>query len=193
MMRVGAVILAAGASSRLGEPKQLLQDQSGESLVHRIARDAIGAGASPVVVVVGAVVDEIKRVLSDLDVTVANNADWATGLSSSIRVGVASVAERDVDAVLLLTCDMPSVGVSHLESMNAALSTGATRVASSYGDTRGVPASIRRSEFFALLELTGDRGAKSLLLQPDTVTVSLAGGTFDLDTPADVAAWRLRG
>lgn len=192
-MRVGAVILAAGASSRLGEPKQLLRDQNGESLVHRIARDAIAAGASPVVVVVGAVVDEIKSVLDDLDVIVAQNTDWATGLSSSIRGGVASVAEHDVDAVLLLTCDMPSVGVTHLESMNAALSTGATRVASSYGDTRGVPAIIRCFEFSELRQLTGDRGAKSLLLQPDTVTVPLAGGTFDLDTPADVSAWRLRG
>lgn len=192
-MRVGAVILAAGASARLGEPKQLLRDQSGESLVHRIARDAIAAGASPVVVVVGAVVDEIKSVLDDLDVIVAQNTDWATGLSSSIRVGVASVAEHDVDAVLLLTCDMPSVGVTHLESMNAALSTGATRVASSYGDTRGVPAIIRCFEFSELRQLTGDRGAKSLLLQADTVTVPLAGGTSDLDTPADVSAWRLRG
>lgn len=191
-MKVGAVVLAAGASSRLGEPKQLLRDQSGESLVHRIARDAIAAGATPVIVVVGAVVDEIKTLLDDLDVFVAHNADWATGLSSSIRAGVAAAAEHDVDAVLLLTCDMPSVGVAHLETMNAELSNGAMRVASSYGDTLGVPAIVRRAEFSELLQLSGDRGAKSLLMQGGTVTVQLAGGTFDLDTPADVAAWRAR-
>lgn len=190
-MNVAAVVLAAGASSRLGEPKQLLRDHNDEALVHKVAREALAAGAQPVIVVVGAAKDEVRDVLSDLQVTTVVNIHWSEGLASSIRAGVREAA--NADALLLLTCDMPSVGIPHLTMMMESLHAGAVRVASSYDYTRGIPAIIRREEFAALEALSGDRGAKALLMQKDTALVSLANGSFDLDTRENVAAWRAAG
>ncbi len=199
-MKIAALVLAAGGSSRLGEPKQLLRDESGETLVHRAARDAVETGLSPVVVVVGALATVVRAAVEApaLDagcVHVVENSDWATGLSSSIRCGVQAVVElhATVDALMILTCDMPSVGVNHMCALVTAFSAGASRVASHYGETLGIPAIIPRAEFGTLMLLDGDKGAKQLLMQPDTQTVALAGGTFDLDTPEDVIRWQSQG
>lgn len=191
-MIIAAVVLAAGASSRLGEPKQLLLGATGETLVHEAAREALAAGAKPVIVVVGASSMLITSALFDLDVQISDNVNWQEGLASSIRCGVqvAEHCDADVHAVMLLTCDMPAVGETHLRSLLSAFETGATRVASAYGGTVGVPAIIPRSEFSDLLQLTGDKGAKPLLLRAGTIAVPLQHGTSDLDTPANVAAWR---
>ncbi|MBC8085951.1 MAG: nucleotidyltransferase family protein [Phycisphaerae bacterium] len=189
-MNIGAVILAAGASTRLGEPKQLLRNVRGETLVESVAQEALDAGASPVFVVVGASAETVRTAVQHLTVTVVENVDWADGMSSSIRAGVCGADACAVDAVLLLACDMPSVGTAHLRKLVDALHQGAVRVASEYGDTRGIPAVIRRAEFAWFETLTGDKGAKGLLMLDDTALVHLEGGTFDLDTPEDVATWR---
>jgi molybdenum cofactor cytidylyltransferase len=190
-VNIAAVVLAAGASSRLGQPKQLLRNAHDETLVHAAAREAIEAGATAVVVVVGAHATSVTAAVNDLSVTVAHNKNWSSGLSSSITCGVHAVTEMvGVNGVLLLTCDMPSVGVQHLRNLLDAFTAGAVRVASSYGATVGIPAVIDRADFGALLALSGDKGAKVLLIQRDTTLVALDNGTFDLDTPADVARWR---
>ena len=190
-MTVAAVVLAAGGSSRLGEPKQLLCDSHGETLVHMAAREACEAGAAPVLVVIGANAAAVADAVRDLPVTVVLNEDWHTGLSSSIKSGVAVIADMaGADALLLLTCDMPAVGVTHLNELLVAFTAGAVRVASSYGDTVGIPAVVPRSEFDELLQLSGDKGAKLLLSRDDTQLIALRNGAFDLDTPDDVAAWR---
>lgn len=192
-MKIGAIVLAAGASTRLGEPKQLLCDHSGETLIHKVARDAMAAGADPVVIVLGANGDGVQAAVADLQVRTVVNTDWPEGIGSSIRAGVRVLATEKanaVDAALLLTCDMPSVGIPHLCALMLAAGEDVPRVASSYGDTRGIPAIIRRAEFVVLEELTGDRGAKALLMRDGTSVVQLANGAFDLDTPENVAAWR---
>jgi len=192
-VNIGAVILAAGASTRLGEPKQLLRDRAGEALIHKVAREAMSAGANPVVVVLGANAERVREAVSDLQVQTVVNTNWPEGLSSSIREGVRVLAAEQVapvDAVLLLTCDMPSVGIPHLTALLQAAGEGSTRVASSYDYTRGIPAIVPRAEFVLLEGLTGDKGAKELLKRQDTTVVRLANGAFDLDTPENVAAWR---
>ena len=196
-MNIGAVVLAAGGSSRLGEPKQLLIVANGETLVHRAVRVAMEVGAAPVILVVGAEADRVRAAVADLAgnesvVQIFENTQWSSGLSSSIHCGVRAALKFDasITAMLLLTCDMPSVGVNHLRTLCEAFNNGATRVASRYGVTRGIPAVLPKAEFNELLQLAGDKGAKALLMRDDTLVVALEDGTFDLDTPADVVTWR---
>ena len=211
-MSIAGVVLAAGASTRLGEPKQLLRDDTGETLVHRISRMLLDARCGPVFVVVGAAHEQVTAAVHDLVVQVVYNAEWSEGISSSIRAAVsaAELHQRQtgevsgeqhgvhgaqphtrtaIDALLFSTCDMPAVSVVHIQALCTAFVAGAARVASRYGETIGVPAIIGAAEWPLLETLRGDHGAKSLLLQPDTVAVPLAGGTFDVDTPADILAW----
>lgn len=197
-MTCGAVVLAAGSSSRLGESKQLLCDEHGETLVHRVAREACEAGAHPVCVVVGANSAAVRTALHDLDIAVAENENWREGMASSIHVGVSALQQvakqsnADIDGLLILACDMPSVDLLHMQSMMRQFTDGAVRVASAYGTTLGIPAIFPAAEFEALQTLHGASGggAKQLLLRAGTVPVPLARGTFDLDTPADVREWR---
>lgn len=203
-MNITAIVLAAGGSSRLGEPKQLLRDARGETLVHRAAREARDAGVDNVFVVVGSSARDVRAAVASLDVTIIENDAWQSGLASSIVCGARAASARAHDSVdaqrhargpavpalLYLTCDMPTVGAEHLRALMAASVNGTQRVASDYGATRGIPAVFPPSDVAALVALTGDRGAKALLMQPDTILVALDGGTFDLDTPEDVARWR---
>ena len=194
-MKCGAVILAAGASSRLGESKQLLCDERGETLIHRVAREAGEAGAHPVCVVVGANSAAVRAAVQDLDVVVADNTNWHEGMASSIHAGVSALQEsvqqsnNHIDGLLILACDMPSVDSLHMQLLMHQFNKGAPRVASAYGTTLGIPAVFPEAEFEALQSLQGG-GAKQLLLRADTMPVPLERGTFDLDTPADVTAWR---
>lgn len=211
-MSIAGVVLAAGPSLRMGAPKQLLRDAGGEALVHRTARVLLDGGCAPVYAIVGAAHDDVANALTDLPAHIVLNAEWQEGLASSIRAAVAAaelhqkqtgvvqgrqpgveappaLADTAIDALLFATCDMPSVDASHVHALCAAYLGGAVRVASRYGDTIGVPAIVGAREWPVLQDLRGDRGAKSLLLQPDTVTVPLAGGTFDVDTPDDMRVW----
>lgn len=189
-MSVAAVVLAAGASSRLGQPKQLLVDMYGEVLVHKVAGDAFGAGCQPVCVIVGANASKVRAAVADLEVLVVENPHWSEGLSTSIRCGVAAVVKSGCEGVLLLTCDMPSVGSAHIQLLMNEFNGASPHVASSYGDTWGIPAIFPAADFMALEALQGDKGAKAILMARNALLIPLAGGTFDLDTPEDVANWR---
>ena len=123
-------------------------------------------------------------------------------MGTSIACGVQRLAAPEldtIDAVLIASCDMPSVTTAHLRALIDAAPSGSERVASAYagpdgkaGDepVRGIPALLPRADWPALAALDGDQGARALLRQAQTHTVLLPHGTFDLDTPADVARWR---
>jgi len=180
-MHVGAVVLAAGASTRLGEPKQLLM-LGGETLLERAVRVAREAGCSPVVVVLGASAASIQAVCDFGDAVVVVNDGWAEGMGSSVRTGVGALL--DVDACVVMTCDMPAVTASHLRALMASGEV----TASSYAGRRGVPAYFPAGAFQSLLELRGDAGAKDLLRSAHFV--ELVGGELDVDTTTDLARAR---
>jgi molybdenum cofactor cytidylyltransferase len=190
--RVGAVVLAAGASSRLGTPKQLVQLR-GESLLRRAARAALTAGCTPVVVVTGANAEPSRMELSEFDVREVFNGDWRSGLASSIRAGVEAlvVADADVDAAVLMVCDQPRATADVVSALIAAHHvSGNPIVASAYRDSVGVPALFGRALFAELVQLEGEGGAKRFIERhaSEAYMVPFPGGAVDVDTLADVAA-----
>lgn len=186
MSNIGAVILAAGGSSRLGQPKQLLRFR-GETLIARAVRAATEARCRPIVVVTGDASDAIRNEIQETSAVVVENADWRRGLGTSIAAGMRSLVDS-TDAVVLLTCDQPLVEAAQIEKLIAVRKqTAKPIVASSYAKTLGVPALFDRSCFAALLSLPDDSGAKSLLVRrpADVASVLFEDGAIDIDTPED--------
>lgn len=188
---IGAVILAAGASSRMGKPKQLLEF-GGQTLVKRAALAALEAGCNPVVVVTGAHAEGVKKELHGLNLPEANNPEWESGMGSSIRTGIQAVVKTNdrVTALILMLCDQPFVTSEVLSGLiTAHHETGREIVASSYGATIGVPALFGQAFFTELVRLESEAGAKQII-QRHLAQVHLLPfpqGEIDLDTQADFA------
>jgi molybdenum cofactor cytidylyltransferase len=182
---IAAVVLAAGASKRLGEPKQLMT-LGGETLLERAVRVARESGCLPVVVVLGAEYGQVlgSSVLGDV-VTVIND-EWEKGMASSIRLGVRSLgfAAKDAEGVLLMTCDQPAVTAKHLFHLTLRAEVKASR----YAGKNGVPAFFPKKYFNKLMELKGDAGARELLAEAQYE--ELENGDLDVDTAADLARAR---
>ena len=191
-LRFGVVILAAGGSSRMGTPKQLLPI-NGRGLVVRAADAALAAGATPVVVVIGASADRIRPSLQDLPVLIAENPDWPEGMASSIRAGMAALDPFTprLDAVMIALCDQPAFSSQVIRQIVTAQSASSRSiVAARYAGRNGAPALFLRAHFAELAALTGDHGARALLgadpARVDSVDLPQLG--IDVDTPADYAA-----
>lgn len=188
-MKVGAVILAAGSSSRMGSPKQTLQFE-GNSLLRRAALAALSAGCGPVVVVTGAHAELCRRELDGLDVREAFNASWESGMASSVRAGIEGLISMDagVAAAVLLLCDQPHVTSHVISSLIAAHhASGSPVIASRYGGSFGVPALFSRTLFTELTQLEGMSGAKEVIKRhaSEAHFLPFAEGSVDVDTPAD--------
>ncbi|HEX8687156.1 MAG TPA: nucleotidyltransferase family protein, partial [Pyrinomonadaceae bacterium] len=186
---VGAVVLAAGSSSRMGRPKQTLSYR-GESLLRRAALAALGAGCRPVVVVTGAYAGLSRRELDGLDVREVFNPLWETGMASSIRAGVDGLlgADAGVAAAVFLLCDQPHVTAEVVSGLvSAHRATGRPVVASAYGGGFGVPALFGRALFAELARLEGTAGAKQVIKRHTSEAhfLTLTGGEVDVDTPED--------
>lgn len=193
-MAIGVIILAAGASSRMGSPKQLLPFGSG-SLVRLAAQSALGSVCERVVVVVGSHADEVRREVEDLPLFVVENRSWESGMSSSIRAGLEELIADDLESVIVMLCDQPFVTADVLnELVYTQRATGKPIVASTYDTIRGVPA-IFSGEFFGELALlTADQGARRVIAaHPEAVaTISFTHGAIDIDTPQDYQHYELR-
>ncbi len=187
---IAGVLLAAGGSSRLGRPKQLLTLRD-EPLVRRVARALLDGGCRPVVVVLGAHAERVTAALDGLKVERVHNDGWQRGMAGSIRVGVTSVAARpEVDGVLLAACDQPRLDAQVVRQLMEAYDGRPGRiVASRYADTLGVPALFERSHFDELVRLEGDVGAKRVIAAAAerVEPVDWEGGALDLDTVEDLA------
>ncbi|SEU30285.1 nucleotidyltransferase family protein [Stigmatella erecta] len=191
-MRVGGVVLAAGSSSRLGQPKQLLLHE-GKTLVRRTAEAAVAAGLAPVITVLGAHPEAVAAELAGLPVHPVLNPDWTAGMGLSLRVGLRALPPG-VDAALVVLCDQLRVDAAHLSALvDTFTRTHAPIVASGYAGARGVPALFSRALFAELEALSPGEGARRVIAREPSrvVEVALAGGDEDLDTAADLA--RLTG
>jgi len=191
MAGIGAVILAAGASTRMSIPKQLLQFR-GQAFLRRAASVALEAGCRPVVVVTGANAAVCRESLRELDVLEAENQQWEFGISSSVRVGIEALVTPNprIAAVVLMLCDQPFVTRDVIVGLvRAHYETGCSIVASQYGGSYGVPALFGKAHFAELGTLEGAAGAKQVI-QKHLQKVQLLPfpeGEIDMDTPGDFA------
>ncbi len=190
--RFGVIILAAGASTRMGAPKQLLEI-GGRPLLVGAVEAALASTAWPVVVVLGAHAEKIRPVLARLPVLVTENPAWSEGMAASIRAGITTLRQfsRHFDAALIALCDQPAFSADTIAQLIAAhRRTGRSIAAAHYGGRHAAPALFLREHFSTLAELTGEEGARALLnADPARVaSVDLPALAVDLDTPADVAA-----
>lgn len=179
------LILAAGGSSRLGLPKQLLQlDQ--RTLLRRITESALDLHSAGVVVVLGFESDRMKHELDDLPVQIVLNPAWKEGIASSIRQGIGMIPPS-VDAALIVLCDQPFIPITHFSQLITACSHKHPIAATAYEPSPGVPACFDRSLFPELLALTGDSGAKQIIgkRQQEVIAISCPEASIDIDTLAD--------
>jgi molybdenum cofactor cytidylyltransferase len=186
MPNIAIAVLAAGASVRMGQPKQLLE-YKGKTLLQHAIDTALGTSCRPVLVVVGSLehLPGIDR--PNCEYRVLHNAESEQGIASSICVAASEAqAEKEIDALLFLNCDQPLIDSSSLERLLAKYESGAI-VASRFEQTVGSPAVFDRCFFGELLALRGDRGARSIIERHRAIVseVALAEASFDVDTPTD--------
>lgn len=185
----GVIILAAGESSRLGSPKQLLV-YSGATLLQHAIEAAQSSDAGIVIVVLGANADLITDELKDITANIVVNAAWKEGMASTIRYGLQTLVKLNpqAEAVILMVADQPFVIAALLNTlMEVNRKEQRNIVAGEYGDTFGTPVLFGKRFFPELLELTGDVGAKSLVKKymNDAAFVPFPKGDIDIDTMGD--------
>ena len=186
MDNIAIVLLAAGKSSRMGSPKQLL-DFHGQPLVRHAALAALGSQCRPVIIVCGAFEEMVRAALSDLPVTIAPNPLWEKGIGTSIQAGLSALPETASAAILTLG-DLPLLTAAtydHLASLHRG--TGKPIVAAEYAETVGVPVLFARSAFGDLMRLQPDQGCKGIILRNSAEAIRMAcpEAEVDVDTPVD--------
>jgi molybdenum cofactor cytidylyltransferase len=183
--KCGLVLLAAGASRRLGRPKQLLV-YKGQSLIKQVLA-LMQIAAMPAVVVLGANREAIEKEISGTTIPIVENKLWNEGMASSIVCGLEALTKTipDLDGAIFLVCDQPFLAVSFLQELvSKQNTTGKPIIASSYGGTAGIPALFHKTYFPELLSLKGDAGAKKIMQAhaTDMITIDFPLGHIDIDT-----------
>ena len=180
--KIGAVVLAAGGSTRLGSPKQLLEYQ-GKTLLRRAVESVLAVGCCPVLVVLGSGADGLKDELVGLEnMHCVDNPDWGNGMGTSVRLGVESLVRDDLDAVMLTLCDQPLIGQEALARLLDAFRGGIA--AAAYNGTVGVPVVFGRAYFDELSAVPDDAGAKPVLVRHrgSVIEVPMPEAATDIDT-----------
>ena len=198
---VGAVILAAGQSSRFRaggglDVTKLVAKLGGKPIVRRVAEAALASGARPVVVVTGYARSAVEAALADLDLAITFNSRFASGLASSLKAGLAATPQ-DVAGALVLLGDMPWIEPELIDALIGAFLAreGALAAVPLTEGRRGNPVLLSRGLFETAMSLEGDEGARRLigaLSASELVEVEASGisVTRDIDTPDDLAAAR---
>lgn len=186
---IAIMILAAGASTRMGTPKQLLLYQ-GRSFLKCITEIAIASVCQPVVVVLGANAEQIHPQIKQLPVRVVKNSDWACGMSTSIKSGIELLNNlpQKIEAVVITLCDQPFVSPQIINQLvDTYYSTKKPIIACEYGDTLGVPALFSQTFFSELAALKETSGAKKVINNNlnEVFSIPFPLGDIDIDTPKD--------
>ncbi|MCB0560933.1 MAG: nucleotidyltransferase family protein [Lewinellaceae bacterium] len=192
--KTAIVLLAAGASTRMGKAKQLLRYQ-GESLLLRSLRIALETPFYPVCIVLGARAEEMEAELAyerdSRDTLIVYNSAWASGMGSSVAIGMEALlrAQPELEAVFFILVDQPYLAAAHLINLKQQLDAAPEKMgaASAYEHTLGVPALFRKALFPELLQLHGQKGAKPVIekYRGQLLAVPFPQGRIDLDTPED--------
>ncbi|MDW7693544.1 nucleotidyltransferase family protein [Flammeovirgaceae bacterium SG7u.111] len=187
--KLSIVVLAAGQSSRMGKPKQLLP-VNGQPMLRRVAKTALSADNTKVTVVLGANAEACTEVLASLPVQIVVNKNWENGMGSSINSGLASALKQnpETDAVLLLLADQPFVTSKHINALQKLASTSKKSIiASSYSEIVGVPILLKKKYFSDLLKLNANKGAKLIVkANPDDIqSIPFPEAAKDIDTLED--------
>ncbi|RMG25352.1 MAG: nucleotidyltransferase family protein [Bacteroidetes bacterium] len=190
-MNTTAILLAAGASRRMGSPKQLLRF-GGQSLIRLMARELLGSRCQQVLVVLGAWQEKIQPELHDLPLHLCFNPHWQQGMGTSVACGVSALSglPSPSQACILCVCDQPFLRSAHLNQLiHSHDQSGKGIIASAYGGNVGVPVFFHQTYFPFLMKLNGQTGAKSLLnrFPSEVATVPFPHGITDLDSPEDYA------
>lgn len=188
-LKIGGILLAAGGSSRLGCPKQLLNFK-GKSLIRRAAETLVDSQCDPIVVVLGAEIELSTAELKGLNVAICTNEKWQAGMSSSIISGLRSLLEIEssLDAVIITLCDQPHVMSTDIDRLITAFTVSGPRVvAAKYGETTGVPALFSKEMYDELFTLTGDKGARQIIRNHGDLVeaVVVEKAAIDIDTLDD--------
>jgi molybdenum cofactor cytidylyltransferase len=188
--QVGIIILAAGGSTKLGHPKQLVQFE-GQSLIRRSVEMALAVDAAAVIVILGSKASEIADEIGDLPAKKVINDDWSAGISSSLKAGLARLIELhpSIEAALIMLSDQPFISEQTVRSLlDAYHSSDKPIAAAEYNGVVGVPAVFDRSVFDELMTLEGDAGARVVIRRdPGRVAaVPMPEAAFDIDTPDDL-------
>ena len=194
--KVAAIILAAGLASRYREQdasvvSKVVADHEGKALVRHVAEAALQAEIASVIVVTGHARDAVEAALAGLDVHFLHNEDFAQGLSTSLRSGVATLRD-DVDGALVLLADMPLIDAALLNRIVHHFSSNrkADAIVPVYEGQRGNPVLLARSMFGAVAALRGDEGARRLLGEASLNVQEIAADqsvALDIDTPDALA------
>jgi molybdenum cofactor cytidylyltransferase len=197
-LRAGAIVLAAGRGTRMGGENKLAAELHGKPVVRHPVEAALASRARPVIVVTGHEPQRAKAALAGLDVTLVHNPDFAEGLSTSLKVGLAALP-HDVDAAAVLLGDMPEVTGALLDKLVAAIdpARGALIAVPTRDGKRGNPVVWARRFFDELSKLKGDVGARHLIGANSEAVVEIAvddeAAFLDIDTPEALAKARAGG
>lgn len=188
-IKTGIMLLAAGSSSRLGSPKQLLPLKNTTLLQHSLDV-AIDSGIRPIVVILGSGAEGIERKIVARTATVVINEGWQEGMASSLRCGLKVLLAQypTLDALILMVCDQPFITPEILKNLvNAHAESGKPIITCSYGNTFGPPTLFSKKHFEELMLLKGDTGARSIINRhlQEVEVIPFADGNLDIDTESD--------
>ncbi|MZD07489.1 NTP transferase domain-containing protein [Streptomyces sp. SID5785] len=189
--QVAGLLLAAGGGRRLGGRPKALLPHHGRPLVEHAAQVLRAGGCGPLHVVLGAASDTVRERARLDGFTTVVNPDWAEGMGSSLRAGLASLAGTDAAAALVLLVDQPGIGAAAVARVRAAYRSPATLAAAAYDGERGHPVLFGREHWAGIAaSATGDRGARAYLKEHggsvELVECGDVAEAFDIDTEADL-------
>ncbi len=189
MQSCALILLAAGPSSRLHKPKQLL-NYKGKSLLKHSIEAALDSNAEPIILVTGSNAQEMEKEVTDIKINIIENENWQEGIASSIRCGINALLSiaPEIEQTILMVCDQPYISPSLLNKLiDMQTETGADIIACAYAETIGTPVLFTKNYFYELLKLQGDEGAKKLVMKykGSAAFIQFPKGEIDIDTGND--------